>query len=783
YVVDRSFFINSPTLLGGQGIPGISPYAGEPDQLVVSNVTAKYSGYLNYSIAEASAAITPVLTAHGAVLTNGKWTHNGTPVTVYVFDRTDDPIRHVYAGFLETQLADLGFTVSVIAGDLSKEISVVYGADPVNSTWTILPESWGGIYGYYDESLAASFTGTVGGYAPYSDTKGLAMGSFNDTGHVSSSLINLGNQADQVANNLFAGNFNTTSQRDSLLQNLTNLSFLTATRIYLGTALNVYGYNPSLISNLTPNFVESPVLNSIGYMTMSSTTGKADIGVRYLSQGSLNPIAGFTDSYSVDLSAGLVLPLSYYQPSTGYPFLIGANYKLNSISDTPTSVPSNALIYNSTSGSFSTVGSGATAKTVVTVNFAPLFASDKWADGQPITLADLLYQYVIAENVTFGTNSPIYDTAAGLYAPGLSTISGFQILNSTSIKVYSSYFYPDSTYAAESAATAMFPLGYALPGGGMFPWQLYQAMASVVGSGKAAWSSSAAQTKSVDWLSLTNSKDVAAINTALSTYGSSSYIPAQLTQLQSMSNVSLVNSATAQSGYTAAGSFISSNGNAMISDGPFYLSTYQVTSTPNYAILTKSQYFNAGSTFAPQLFAQATSITTQASPPSVISQGSTFNVTTLSTVIGSNTSNGQSGVSVTAQFVANNAVALQETVISASGGTATISIPSSLAPGTYTLIIYSSSSNSTLIQPVQTSITVTAATTSSSSSFSSSSSTSSSFSSSSSTTYSSTTPSTPSSNNTLEIIVAAVIIVVIIVGVVFAMRRRSTGSAGAPATS
>lgn len=782
YIVDRNFFVQSPTLLGGAGIAGISPYAGEPDSLVVANTTAQYSGYYNYSISEASAVITPVLEQHGATLSNGKWMYQGSPITVYVFDRTDDPIRHTYAGFLETQLSNLGFTVTPIAGDLSKEISVVYGADPANSTWTILPESWGGIYGYYDESLVASFTGTYGGYAPYSDTTGLAMSAFNDSKYDSPTLVQQGNEADQLAANLLGGNFNTTAQRDSMLQNLTNLSFETATRIYLGTALNVYASNPSLISNITPNFLESPVLNLMSYLTMSSSTGTANIGVRYLSQGSFNPIAGDTDEYTVDLSSGLYLPLYYYQPSTAYPYTIGVNLQLNSISDVAnTPVPSTALMYNYTTGNFVNVASGTDAKTVVTVNFAPLFSSDKWADGQPITLADMLYQYVIGENATFNSNSPIYDTAAGIYAYDLNTIAGFQIVNSTTLKIYSTFFYPDSNYAAESAFTDMFPLGYALPGGNMLPWQLYQAMANVVGSGKAAWSSSAAETAGVDWLSLTNTQDVAAVNTALTTYAASSYIPAQLTQLQTLTGVSLVSASSAQSGYTAASSFIASNGNAVISDGPYYLSNYVTTSTPNYAILKQSPYFQAGSVISPQLFAQATSITTSdTSVPAIVSQGSSISVTTYSSVIGSKAAaTGQAGVSVTAQFIANNAVVLQEKATSGAGGTATFAIPTTLAPGTYTLTFYASSVNSTLIQPAQTSITVTAATTSTSATAPTSSI-------STTTSTSSTTSSTTTSSSSTDYLIAAVvvIVIVIIIGAFFAMRRRSPATpAAAPAPS
>ncbi len=107
----------------------------------------------------------------------------------------------------------------------------------------------------------------------------------------------------------------------------------------------------------------------------------------------------------------------------------------------------------------------------------------------------------------------IYDGYANSdYASGLAPILGFQIINSTSMTVYSSYYYPDYNYAALSDATLGPVLGNRLPGGSMMPWELYQAMANVVSSGKAAWSTSAATAKSIDWLNLVSPIDIGYIS-------------------------------------------------------------------------------------------------------------------------------------------------------------------------------------------------------------------------------------------------------------------------------
>lgn len=813
YLVDRNYFVDD--LLGGYGIPALSALAGEPDTLVISNVTAQYSGYMQYSLALANQSIYNTLTAHGATYSKGSngnytWSYDGSPITIYLIQRTDDPTRDTYAGFLASQFQDLGFTVNLVPSTLDKANSLVYGSDPHNSTWDVYTEGWGAVYEYYDESLPASLSSTQGGLTPFSDALGLSMGTYNDSAYEQNDLVQNGNLADQAALDLLLGNFSSFAQRDSLLDNVTALGFQSAVRIYVATSLAAYGTNPNLITNITPQFQEDPVLNSLSYITMNSPTGTANIGVRYLEQGSLNPVGGWADSYSVQSSAGVVLPLVYYQPATGYDYAIGWNYKLDSISPTAnTTVPTSALEYNYTTGSFVNVPNGTMAKVAVDVNYAPLMSAEKWSDGQPITLADIIYSYVIFENASLSANSSIYDGYANSdYAPGLQTVVAFKLINSTAMTVYSTFYYPDYNYAAISDGTLAPILGNRLPGGSMMPWELYQAMANVVASGKAAWSTSAATSKSIDWLSLTSPTDLGAISSQLSALASQSYVPNQLTQLENLTGVNMTTPSEAAAGYSALSSFISKYGNAVVSDGPYVFSQWQTSTTPNYAILSKNPYFSS-SVVPSALFAPASEITTTASPPAVLSAGSTFNVTALSTLIGTNQTGPQSGVSLVVQIVGNSSVVSQTSTLSGSDGQATITVPSTIMPGTYTLIIYGSSNASKLLVPFQTSITIIGATTNSSSmttmtstsitqsatSMTTNSSTSittssttappptsTSISTSSSTSSSSSSTSSSSNTGTLEAAAAVVIIIIVIVAVV-AMRRRGGGTATGSNTS
>ena len=123
------------------------------------------------------------------------------------------------------------------------------------------------------------------------------------------------------------------------------------------------------------------------------------------------------------------MPYEFYQPSTGYLYPVGWNFNVQA--DSPTSnvpVPTSAVVLNATADKFVNVAAGTTAKTAVIVNFAPML-SDSWQDGQPLTLADIIYQYILAGEVTENPSSPVYDGyASAVFGPSWQTLEGFQIL-------------------------------------------------------------------------------------------------------------------------------------------------------------------------------------------------------------------------------------------------------------------------------------------------------------------------------------------------------------------
>jgi peptide/nickel transport system substrate-binding protein len=788
YLVGRNYFVGQ--LLGGNGIPTYSVFGGEPDELVTAAATAPDSNITD-SIPIANATIYKALTAEGATYTSSstpRWSYDGKPIIVSIFDRTDDPVRHAYDGYLQAQLQAVGFQVNLIPGTLATASISVYGTDPANATWDIYPASYGFTYGYYDEGFAELYA-PLAGAIPASSNEGPAFGAFNDTASEQPGTVALLNTADQYALDFFNTNFTNIQQRDSDLSTLVSAGVKAAVVIGLAQSLEPYVSAPSL-RGVTTNFVNDPLLNALSFLTMNTASGTADIGVRHIAQTSLNPVGGYTDSYSAVWSEATQFPPAFYQPSTGYLYPVGWSFSVQDVSPTANiPIPSSAVVMNATQDKFVNVAAGTMAKSAVIANFAPLL-KQSWQDGQPLTLADILYQYILAGEVTQNTNSSVFDGySSAVFGPSWNTLLGFKVVNSTSLEVYSTFYYPDQYFAGENAVGALFAYTPTTTAYGMLPWQIYAGMANLVSTGKDVWSASASTTTNLPWLSLVNPTDVSNLKAALSSYASSSYVPPEFASLQQLTGAPFVTSNQAAAGYNAAVNFIGQYGTGIIGNGPYILTDYSASTSPAFAVLTKNPNFTWGNTMASQLGEAPVLLSQEAQIPPVVNPGQSIIVTALQTPEGTTTTTPAAGATVTLQLVGNGVVAYQSNFTTSSAGQVSVTIPSTLAPGTYILSIYTATEGSTLFNPLTETIQLSAATstTGSSTTLSTTASTSiittSSAPASTTTSSSTTTTSTSSSTSLSPTVLGGVAIVTVVVMAALVLgtsRRRSYAPGSSP---
>lgn len=728
YMIDRSYF--SQTIEGGKFVPCISAVCAEIDSANVASAVAPFAN-VTFNFHFANQTIYNTLTAQkGISYTAGHYYYTTTveghvttkAVTIGLFDRIDDPIRHAFMQYLNSQLQKVGFNTNVITGTLSDAYVTVFGTDPASAAYDIYPASNSQIWGYFDSNAVNFYSAGYYQDLPASDHYGQNwIGGWDNSTQEAYSTY-LYDQADKLgAIPLLTSAFTTLTQRAQQLSNLTYYGILGATYITLGTSLAPYAAS-SAVSGVTPNYLVDPFANYQNYITMDvSASGAAatahalKLGVRHVTNGAVNPVGGDDDAYSDDVQASVWLPLTAYGPSSGYPYSTGMTYTVNANDPTADiTVPTSTILFSGATDQWVHASGTTKAEDVVTVDFSKLFANTKWADNTPVTLADLLMQYV-EEGLVVASSGPLYDPHMSSVYTSLSNyqgVLGIQVLNATALKIYTTNtFFPDANLAGISAIENVAePLGYAanINGGGMTPWQMYYAMNQVVTNHQAAWSTSQAKKLGLPWLSLINTADVGHVQAALQAAGST--IPAELAQLQTLTGQTWITASSASAGYTAASSFITTNGVAVISDGAFYISQYSASTSPAFLVVTKSPYFQAASAANANLFAPAVVLTSQAAIPPVLAKGQTFSLTVLQTIDGSKTSAAAPGATVIVQFVSGGKLQNSQTYTSDSSGKVSVQVPSSLAAGTYLLSIYSYSSTTSLVQPIVQSVTVSSAT-------------------------------------------------------------------------
>jgi peptide/nickel transport system substrate-binding protein len=765
YIVDRSYFVNN--FLGGYGTPTYGPYAGEFEGLMTSNASAPYID-IHYNLTYANQTIYNTLIKHGAQYINGKWYYNGKPITIYFFVRTDTIVRQEYAKFLESQLQQLGFTIQEVSGNLQKQNTVIYGSDPHNSTWNIAVESWSGGYSYYDYGKPIEFLAPLFGAVPATSNISLTFGAYDDSMYETPDLFNTVSKLDAISLQLYSTQFNTSKQYYNLLNQLVSLGINDSIRVFVAESqIPIYG--SSILQGVLPSVYYGNILNTPNYMTMSTPTGITTIGVRYLSQGSMNPGLGFTDAYSVGLAYSLIYPLSEAGPN-GYSVPTGVILKVvneSNVSNIP--VPTDAITFNTSTLQVQYVEPNTTAELSIIANFAPLMNNDKFADNQSITLADIINIYLEAQKM-LSPNSSISDPAVeSFYSFAMyPSVIGFKIINSTTIQIWGDVRFFDPLYAAETLLGNFLPLGGYSPAE-FFPWQEYSAMNWVVSHGLAAWDKPTATAKGIDWLSIVSPKDVGYMMQALNNYSSTGYIPQDLMDVQKLSGFNLVNETEAVQGYKNLINFINKYGNAFVSDGPFILTSYSVTSggavvvrNPNFNLSLPSVVFQI-----PMLYTLSFQV------PSIVGAGQTLTGQVLQTPDGSKVTTPAPNVIVYAQLVnSNGEVVRVYNVTTNSNGQFSFTLPPGLN-GKYYLRIFTYTYQNIMMDPtVYTLLVVPSITTTTSTTSTPPSSTTTSTTSTPPSSTTTSTTSTPPSSSTVTIVVAAVVVIIVIVAAVLLIRRR-----------
>ncbi|UVS67856.1 CFI-box-CTERM domain-containing protein [Nitrososphaera viennensis] len=546
YLIDRQFVVNE--IYKGYGSPLVDPFGiYSPEYLNVIDTVESFGFSYNPGLAEKM--ITDAMTAAGATkdaASGNKWMFKESPVTVKIMIRLDDASRKSIGELVASKLEESGFTVQKEYGDLTKANTIVYGSNPQDLKWNVYTEGLAGT------SVFVKYNPIIPGqmYAPW-------VG--NMPGSQNPSFWNYQNSTlDEITQKIFFANFTSAEDRSRLVNAAVKGGIQESVRIFLAQRTEPFVVSSSLKGVVNDFGAGITSKYSLVNARPSDGKGTLNIGVKQIHQGSWNGIGGLSDTYSRDIFNNVYDSATFRDPYTGE--IIPMRTQWTDISTQgPTGklqVAEDAQTWDPATQKWKDAGPDATATSKVTYKL--LYS--KWHNGIPMDKSDLLYsQYFTFE---WGTNSgsddqtvdPEYTSSA---APALPLLKGIKFTSDGTLESYVNFWHYDDKEIADFA-----------PAWAAEPWEITAATERLVTDGKFAYSRSQASAKNVDWLDPIVPEHAQAIKEELQQMKSENYVPAALKGIVSVDD--------AKKRYDASIAWINTHGNAIISNGAFYLDSFNI---------------------------------------------------------------------------------------------------------------------------------------------------------------------------------------------------------------
>jgi len=495
------------------------------------------------------------------------WYFDNQPVTIKFVIRVDDPERTRVGDYVSRQIEKAGIKVEKLLWDRVRAINTVVYDDPAKYQWNIYTEGWnaGQLYPYWDGSIAQM-------YAPFYG---------NMPGSANSGWWNYKNdEIDENAKKAYFGNVLTDEEYWDACEKAVTLGLQDAVRVYLSYQDQYYvAHKPRFNGRFLYDIGMG--LSRLSLMT-ASTVDRVLRVTEYSAQGGLfmsswDPVGidGFSDTYSSAIWNALeARAVSPPHPTIGKYDNESVVVDWNSIESKAKrasngsvigdlSVPSNALIYDTAKEAWVPVGSNvkAISKGTETVKLW------QWHSGHMMSMADYIGQVAFdAEWAKKDGGSDKYydDTYSSMSLPGIEIMKGYVFdTRNNRITTYVDYNFPaDKNQVMGYVAVGTGQTNYNRP----IPWQLREALGRMVAEGSASgtvYSFTGGKATDIDLL---NPQCVSDIRAELTEMRNNKHIPPYLKNYTTERE--------ALEGYDAIIKFIDQHNHAAISNGPFYLDSY-----------------------------------------------------------------------------------------------------------------------------------------------------------------------------------------------------------------
>ncbi|MGC8570711.1 MAG: ABC transporter substrate-binding protein, partial [Caldivirga sp.] len=581
YLIPRSYYVSQ--IFSGMAAPALAwPFIwGINSYLLIFPEIVKYNihydpTYFNQSVFTLFQDINktdPVW--HGRILyISGKWYYippNSTtpkPVTIIFFIRNDDPFRYSIGQDMMAKLVSMGFTVQPIYGSLSTAYATVYGSNPADMQWSIYTAGW--IIGPspWDTSAGAGWCASWASATPGWGTSGYWIWS-NAT-------------IDNLTWQISVGNFTSLAQFENLSRialfdcfQQSLIDWIAAIKYPYPASSSVVNYMPSLTGlewSLGLDYAYStahPDILKIGMLHVSQTSGYNAFQWLYS-----------TDIYTDDMLNFIFDPFYVSNPFTGEPQAArgGWSVEISPNGSAIFPVPANAVIWNATLGKWVTVGPGHYSKDVIRYYFNGTWLGQKWQDGQPISMADILFGYYVLFDLAqsgkdLGPNVAAASDLAGTLSTIPQTVVGMQFFPNGTVVVYDDYWFPDPNIVAP----AFLPI--------LMPWPILALQFYAYQQGKYAFTTNEAQSLKIpqmDFRSPDFNKYIAGV---LQDWISTGYVWDN-GSWAIVNGYNYLNSSMVTEAYKDALNFYNTYGNLLVGSGPYILKSI-VTVSPQSAILVR----------------------------------------------------------------------------------------------------------------------------------------------------------------------------------------------------
>ena len=540
YLINREFVVDE--ILNGYGSVQIDPFGiSSPEYEALIPVIESYNFKYNPSLAKG--IIEKSLISHGATKLDGKWTYNGSPISIKLMIRSDDLPRKSMGEMLANELEKIGFTVQRDYGDLNKANLVVYGKDPQELSWQVYTEGFGGTSQFvrYNPSTAAQM------YSPY-------FGSMPGRGNPS--FWNYQNSTlDKITQSIEFSNFTSEEERNELLRQALTLGIQESVRLFVAQNIDPYAASSSIKGLINDFGAGISTSKSLINARSIKNTSSINVGVKEVYQGAWNNVGGCNDIYCTN-----ILSLVSDSPTSRNPYtgeVIPLRNEWTNITtmgpEKRLAVDNDAVTWNPSDQKWEDVGKN-TSKSKVTLHL--VFSN--WQNGQAMNKADLIYQLYFPYEWSSKINSTdqTYDPEFAQPAQvALKYLRGTKFLNNSTLVSFVDYWHFDKKEIADFASVWA-----------TSPWEVNAAIERLVKNGVFAYSRTEATVKNIEWLSLIIPSHAQAIKQELEKMKAEGFVPAPLKGMVSVDE--------ALRRYDASIKWITEHNHAIIGNGPYEIKNY-----------------------------------------------------------------------------------------------------------------------------------------------------------------------------------------------------------------